>query len=491
MEDVYSGSPWPSIQPLYSQDTDWPWANATFFSPLAYCLDSSPHSINNRDLNYSKDPAMKIGIVSIYSKSKCTLKDMAGGFGTVFDIGNSLRARILEFAKKRMAHVPNIILAYLVSIIENNGVEALVMGNEIIPADLYLIESSIVECEAEKTVGERIKKVTRAQVGYFGTFASAVPEYYLEVADFVIRGEIENIAPQIAQGYMPQGIVDAGLVKDLHDLPFPKWDKFPIDIYRYKIITHRGITLPLLSSRSCPFGCSYCPYMVNSIYRKREAGHVVDEIEFLIKNYHIKGVIFRDPNFCCDRQRVEDIARAILKRNLRIKFYIETRTDLMDIELLKLLHKAGLRGWELGIESASLTIIRGNGRLPPPQAHQEEVIRWCHKLGIKVVANYILGLPNDTAEGIKETIRYAKKLNTFAVQFTMCTPYPGTKFYEQVRDKIFDRNWGHFTGWTNVFHHDHLSTEELHRLKEYAYISYHFRPSYIPRFIKSVFFNGR
>ena len=106
-----------------------------------------------------------------------------------------------------------------------------------------------------------------------------------------------------------------------------------------------------------------------------------------------------------------------------------------------------------------------------------------------MVANYILGLPNDTVKGMKETIRYAKKLNTFGVQFTMCTPYPGTEFFEQVKDRVFDHNWEHFTGWTNVYRHDRISTEKLHELKERAYVSYHFRPRYVYRFMKSAFPN--
>ena len=430
---------------------------------------------------------MKVAILSVYSKQKCTLKDVAGGFGTVFDIGNSPGAKLLEYAKKHIADVPNITLSYLTSILEKNGAEVEFLINEIVPADVYLIESSIVECSAEKEMGQKAKK-TGAKVGYFGVFASVVPQYYKEVADFVVRGEIENLAPQIAKGKIPKGVVDAGLVENLDELPFPKWDIFPINQYRYKIITNKKPTLPILSSRSCPYECNYCPYKVNSSYRKRDSEKVIDEIEYLVKHYKVKGLLFRDPNFTYNMKHAESIALGILKKGFNIKFHIESRSDHMDISLLKILYKAGLRGWELGIESASTGTINGNKRIPPSRAHQEEIIRWCHKLGIRVVANYIIGLPNDTIGGIKETIRYAKKLNTFAVQFTMCTPYPGTKFFEQIKDKIFDHNWEHFTGWTNVYHHNEVSTEELHKLKEKAYVSYHFRPRYVYKFLKSAFF---
>jgi radical SAM superfamily enzyme YgiQ (UPF0313 family) len=113
------------------------------------------------------------------------------------------------------------------------------------------------------------------------------------------------------------------------------------------------------------------------------------------------------------------------------------------------------------------------------------VIEHCHKLGIRVIANYTLGLPNDTIEGMLDTIRYAKKLNTFAIQFTVTTPYPGTQFFRNVQSRIFDRDWEHFNGWTSVYRHPAIPPEELHRLREFAYVSYHLRPRYIWRFLQS------
>ena len=113
------------------------------------------------------------------------------------------------------------------------------------------------------------------------------------------------------------------------------------------------------------------------------------------------------------------------------------------------------------------------------------IIRHCHKIGIRVIANYTFGLPNDTMEGIQDTIRYAKKLNTFAIQFTVTTPYPGTQFYDSVKHTIFEKDWERFNGWTSVFRHPSIRSEELHRLREFAYVTYHLRPRYVWRFLQS------
>jgi len=301
----------------------------------------------------------------------------------------------------------------------------------------------------------------------------------------VVQEEIENIAPSLACGDIPEGVVSAGFVKELDQLPFPKWDQFDIHKFRYQIITSKGITLPMLGSRGCPYTCNYCPYLVNSQYRTRSAESVVDEIRYLWTRYNIRGISFRDPNLTFDKKRAHEFADLLLKYNLDIRWSMEARTDRLDPELIELLYRAGLRSVEVGVESANAETLRRNQRKAISHSQQERIIECCHKRGIRVIANYTFGLPNDTVEGIRETIRYAKKLNTFAIQFTVTTPYPGTQFYEKVRNTIFEKNWERFNGWTSVYRHPAICSEELHRLREYAYVSYHLRPRYVWRFLQS------
>jgi radical SAM superfamily enzyme YgiQ (UPF0313 family) len=274
-------------------------------------------------------------------------------------------------------------------------------------------------------------------------------------------------------------------VQDLNRLPFPSWDQFDIRRFRYQIITSRGITLPMLGSRGCPYTCNYCPYLVNSKYRVRTPENIVAEIEHLVAKYGIRGISFRDPNMTFDQARAHEFADLVLSRNLDIRWSMEARTDRLDPDLISILHRAGLRSVELGIESSNEVMLKANLRKATPKSHQERVIDHCHKLGIRVIANYTLGLPNDTVEGIHDTIRYAKKLNTFAIQFTVTTPYPGTQFYQSVKHLVFEQNWENFNGWTSVFRHPLISSTQLHRLREFAYVSYHLRPRYVWRFLQS------
>jgi anaerobic magnesium-protoporphyrin IX monomethyl ester cyclase len=432
---------------------------------------------------------VKIAVVSASRQKNCTLKDVAGGFGTVFTVGNSPFARLLELAKRRIAAIPNITLAYLDSILSAEGATVRILDirhpDQLIPADLYLISSSIVDCNLERELGLEAKRRFGSAVGYFGTFASTVSDFFSDCSDFVVKGEIENIAPALAQGEFPKGIISAGFVQNLDLLPFPKWDQFNIRKFRYQIITGKGITLPMLGSRGCPDTCNYCPYRVNSKYGVRSPESIVDEIRYLSEKYNIRGVAFRDPNMTFDQERAQKFADLLLQRNLDIRWGMEARTDRLDPVLLRLLFRSGLRSIEVGVESSNEQTLRENGRKAIDRAQQEKIIICCHKLGIRVIANYTLGLPNDTIAGILKTIDYAKKLNTFAIQFTVTTPYPGTPFYENVKHAIFEPNWERFNGWTSVYAHPTIHSADLHRLREFAYVSYHLRPRYVWRFLQS------
>ncbi len=432
---------------------------------------------------------MKIVVLSAGRHKNCTLKDVAGGFGTVFTVGNSAFAKLLEFAKRRIAAIPNVTLAYLDSILSAHGANVQLLevrhSNQLVPADLYLISSSIVDCNFERELGAEAKHRFGSAVGFFGSFASTVPEFFSDHADFVIKEEIENIAPELAKGWIPKGIISAGFVEELDSLPFPKWDQFNIHRFRYQIVTGNGITLPMLGSRGCPYTCSYCPYRVNSRYRVRSAESIVDEIRYLSERYNVRGIAFRDPNLTFNKKRAYEFAELLLRHNLNIRWGMEARTDRLDPDLILLLHRSGLRSVEVGIESSNHRVLAKNGRKAIANAQQELIIERCHRLGIRVIANYIFGLPDDTVEGIRETIRYAKKLNTFAIQFTVTTPYPGTQFYESVKNSIFERDWERFNGWTSVYHHPTIRTDQLHRLREFAYVSYHLRPRYVWRFLQS------
>ena len=106
----------------------------------------------------------------------------------------------------------------------------------------------------------------------------------------------------------------------------------------------------------------------------------------------------------------------------------------------------------------------------------EDIINAAHDLGVRVIANFMMGLPEDNEAGIRATVAWAKELNTFAVQFTVATPYPGTSLEGLLGDR--DPAPEAYTGWEPLFDHPTLAPDELRSLREWAYVSYHARPRY-------------
>jgi radical SAM superfamily enzyme YgiQ (UPF0313 family) len=313
----------------------------------------------------------------------------------------------------------------------------------------------------------------------FGAHASARPLYYADVADVVVRGEPEALGDRLFDGSI-SGIVDGGFVEDLDTLPFPDWDAFPVEGYRYALLTRRGATLPVSGVRGCAFGCGYCPFRATSRFRQRRPERVVEEVRRLRERHGVRAIAFRDPLFNLERERVLALANGLAP--LDVRFSGEMRADRLDAELLTRLRDAGLRSLELGVESVRLDMLSAHKRNPPARRQIETVIETAHRLGIRVIANFMLGLPEDDERSIRETVAWAKALNTFAVQFTVATPYPGTTLEAETLDRNIAPE--SLTGFTPVLAHPTLSPSTIEGLREWAYVSYHARPRYVASFVR-------
>lgn len=432
---------------------------------------------------------MKITLLDVQGKSDaCIYKDWAGGFGTSFSAGDSVFAKFIEFLKRKGVNLPITSYGYIASIFKEFGHDVEYLKNKVpSDSDIVIIQSSIVDYRSELEFAKRIKGTTNSKVCFIGPFSSQKPEIYRKYSDFIIEGEVEKVMIDICKGFKPSGLIKGKPIKALDKLTFPDWDAFPVKTYSYFPTLKKKPVLPVLSSRGCFYRCNYCPYKVQWDYRVRSVGNVVEEIKYLSNRYGIGGIIFRDPLFTCNLKRAESIANGIIKSGVGIEWGCETRLDHLSIPLLKVLHKAGLRSIEVGVESFYDSILSSEKRKPIAKSHQEKIIRFCDKVGIKLMAFYIIGLPNDTIDTVKQTIEYAKHLNTAVASFSISTPFPGTEFFENVKEKIYEKDWERFTTYTPVYEHPNLSREQLLKLKEFAFLTYFFRPKYFLKFFMSLF----
>jgi radical SAM superfamily enzyme YgiQ (UPF0313 family) len=421
---------------------------------------------------------LKIALLEIRSsRPECINKDFMGGYGWAFHIGSTLRARAIEYVKKAGESVPLLDFGYLAAIFRQKGHEVFVVRNEIPDADLYLMHVSMVDYRYEMTWIERIRKEKpSAKIGIMGPFAGFRKDLFLPKCDFVIDGEPEAVGLEIADGKMPSGLVKSPPIKDLDSLPFPAWDLFAVHEYSYFPAIREQPFLVILSSRGCTFSCDYCPYPVNFTWNERSAENVLDEIGRNIKEFGMKAFLFRDPLFSIKKKRARAIAEGIITRGYDIKWACETRLDLLDEDLIDIFYRSGLRVINVGVESADEALLKNIDRVPIPRAHTEKIIGHCDKLGIRVTAFYVLGLPMDSAEKIKGTIEYAKHLNTHAAMFYLATPFPGTEYYAKVKGELLTEDFERMDCFTPVVKHPDLEPKQLNKLLEYAYLSYYYRP---------------
>lgn len=329
----------------------------------------------------------------------------------------------------------------------------------------------------------RYKRETRAHVAFIGPFASHCPDQFLDVADLVVAGEPERFALDLVEtGEIPSGLVTSPDIRDLDSLPFPDWSTFPVHSYSYFPALRQRPFLPILSSRGCPYTCEYCPYEIIN-FRARSTENVLDEMAQWRDRYGMRGFLFRDPIFSIRRERVVELMEGMLSRGFNFRWACETRMDCLDAELLELMALAGLRVVNVAVESSSEAVLEDVARKAIPLEHQEHIVRTCDRLGIRATVFYVLGLPEDTRESITQTVDYAKYLNTHVAQFFIYTPFPGTQLYDRVKGDLMTNDWERFDCYSPVVKHPTLTPDEILRLKEWAFVSYYYRPAWLGKFV--------
>lgn len=431
---------------------------------------------------------MHVALITVYSHKECTLKDVAGGYGTVFRIGESRRARFLEAAKGQVARLPSVTLGYLARAAENAGhtvtvheVERGARGSSVLPAaDVAVVLTSLVDAESERAVLRELRARGVHTVAV-GAHASARPEFYADSASAVVTGEPEALGEALFQPDL-EGAVSAGSVGDLDALPFPSWKAFPARRYRYAFLSFLGTTLPISGARGCAFGCGYCPWRVTAKFRERSPAGIAAEAAMLQREYGAQALAFRDPLWNLSRERSRELGARLAPLGLR--WSAEMRADRLDPELIGELARAGLRSMEIGVESVDRAMLAQEKRSPPELEQIVSVVRAAKKAGVRVIANFMFGLPDDSEDRIRASIAFAHKLDPFAVQFTVATPYPGTTLETRVRHRLTTQQPQGHTGWEPTFTHDSLSADDLRRLREDAYVGFHFRPRYVASFTR-------
>jgi radical SAM superfamily enzyme YgiQ (UPF0313 family) len=242
----------------------------------------------------------------------------------------------------------------------------------------------------------------------------------------------------------------------------------------------RGPFCFVLTSRGCPAGCKYCIKHVSYQWSVRllSPERILQEIRILyglgIRNIHMYADLFT-----VNREQVMRLCELILREGLKIKWTCNSRVDYVDEEMLKVMGKAGCWMISWGIESGNEIILKKAAKgANPKKAHA--ALTWARNAGIKNWGYFIIGLPGETLETIRETIDLAKSLPLEIALFHVAAPYPGTPFFFEVVEKGWFRQG---TQWEQVdmdkgtvLQYENLSSEDLLYWQRRAFREWAFRP---------------
>jgi radical SAM superfamily enzyme YgiQ (UPF0313 family) len=423
---------------------------------------------------------MRVVLADVKAKEGFAHKDtVVGGYGSRLRPFSKV-TRLTCALKKRLNDVPSVTMATLAAILDRAGHEVRWSRGEVVDGDVALVLSSLVDHKNEGRFADALR-ARGVKVGFVGLAASKLPYLFEKHADFIVYGEPEDAVMRMAAGETIDGFCQSRELPDLSVIPFPRWDLVGVTGERrasQSIFTRPIGGFPVLASRSCPEFCTYCPHRILTKYRGRSVESVAEELEYLCERYERPFVIFRDPLFTQERDRVLALCDEIRGRGLDLRFECETRLDRLDEDLLVRMKAAGLQAIEFGVESQSPETLKKVGRRPVPEAHQRSIVRVCDRLGVRTVGFYVLGFNTDTWQSIAATIEYSISLGSTLAQFKMLTPYPGTPLWKQMERQVFEKDWERFDGFSVTFNHPNLSARELQFLLAAAYARFYLRPSF-------------
>ena len=376
--------------------------------------------------------------------------------------------------------------------------------------DFVVIHTSAPSLRKDAETAEMIKSANRdAIIAMVGGQPTAQPEQTLrasEAIDLVGRKEFDYEVVEVAAGREWSTIDGISYRRDgklYHNPDRPQLsnqelDRLPFvtEIYardlHYKKYNSPYCQYPYISlytGRGCPARCTFCLWpqvTTGHSYRTRSRENVYAEVEPMRRLFpEMREIFFDDDTFTADRDRSRVIAEDLGK--LGYTWSTNSRANV-DYETLKIMKEGGLRLFVVGYESGNAEILK-NIKKGVDIRRARQFTEDCHKLGILIHGTFIVGLPGETPDTIKESIKFAKEMDCETIQVSLASPYPGTHFYDFVKsngyevvDPLVDA--GGYQKCTVSY--PAISADEIYASVEQFYKEFYFRPKYIARKLKQI-----
>jgi hopanoid biosynthesis associated radical SAM protein HpnJ len=368
--------------------------------------------------------------------------------------------------------------------------------------DFVVLHTSTPSFQLDVRTAQMIKDANpHCAVAFVGGHVTALPEQSLNASpaiDLIARKEFDYAVRDVAAGrdwasipgisYRRNGTVvhtpDAAPLtqEQLDQLPFvTEIYHRDLDYLKYNSPYCQYPYVSLYTGRGCPARCTFCLWpqvTTGHSYRTRSAQNVFEEVKEMRRLFpEMKEIFFDDDTFTADPPRARQLAE--LLKPLGLSWSTNSRANV-DRETLRVMKEGGLRLFVVGYESGNEQILK-NIKKGVSIERARRFTKDCHDLGILIHGTFIVGLPGETLETIEESIRFARDMNPETLQVSLASPYPGTHFYDYVKEHGFlvQDVYNDASGYQKcTVSYPEASAEEIFNAVERFYRSYYFRPKY-------------
>jgi radical SAM superfamily enzyme YgiQ (UPF0313 family) len=379
--------------------------------------------------------------------------------------------------------LPRLGCVLLGTILNNLGYNTKVYIEDLAIPDLKQLEDADMICISAISstatrafqIADKFRKLG-IPVALGGAHSTFLPEESLAYADYVVRGEGEETLVELVENLEAGRPLDTikglsfknsngetvhnparELINNLNDAPIPNFSL----VHKW---AEKAKVTPVATSRGCPFACKFCSVipMFGRKYRFKSIERILEEIKAIAAQKD--HVFFIDDNFAANKKRTKTLLMAMIDNNIKIEWSAQVRTDVArDPELLDLMGRAGCFAVYIGFESINpktLSLYNKSQGLEDI----ENAIRAVKKRSINIHGMFVLGSDTDDIETIRNTAKFAKKLDIDSIQFMVLTPLPGTPVFEELKSsgRLIHTDWSKYDAHHAVFEPTLMTAFELH-----------------------------
>lgn len=386
---------------------------------------------------------------------------------------------------------------------------------EDIKPDVVGIYSDSLMAPDALEVGKRAKE-KNFYVVFGGPQPTVAPEYFMNSADVIVRGEGELAFSEVLKSFEKKDlshipgiwwkkknetIKNTGDKKfiDVNETPFPDRDLLPMKQYIYYWnyldsvdVRTRGTTM--IVSRGCPFSCTYCQPTLNQMFGKkvrvRSPGNVVQELKMLKEKYGIEGFFFHDDTFTFDHSWMNQLCDLMEKDRLNILWGCNSRIDTVNEDILQRMYAVGLRSIHFGIESGSQRILDEIYDKKTKVERVKDTIDITRKAGIHTMGFFMIGAPTETEEEIKKTISFAASLKLDEASFSLTTPLVGTYLHDKIlkdNKELIDQKVQRLNYYSHYALRGGVGGKKIKILQYKAMFRFYGHPYRLPYILKHLF----